>query len=199
MILHTLFQNIALAISAYSDELYTNARKLNSTGIVGNDARISTDGESLIGQIRWYKPLTANINVPSLTNSAEGNYTDVATDVATFIKAARTFGAQQVNLQNLVSKQDGLQKIARDFMEVRSQDEHDNILATLKGVAAAEVARGGGTFGRRGLLHAEQEGLVVRVDPVLGEGGEARHLNPRARRPRGSPRPRTAGRRRSGR
>jgi hypothetical protein len=144
MILHTLFQNIALAISAYSDELYTGARKLNSTGIVGNDARISTDGESLIGQIRWYKPLTANINVPSLTVATEGSYTDVATDVATFIKAARTFGAQQVNLQSLASKEDGLQKIARDFMEVRSQDEHDNILATLKGVAGAEVARGAG-------------------------------------------------------
>jgi len=33
-ITNTDFQNIALAISAYSDEAYTEARKLNSTGIL---------------------------------------------------------------------------------------------------------------------------------------------------------------------
>jgi hypothetical protein len=144
MISNTLFQAVALAISAYSDELYTNARKLNSTAIVGSDARIDVSGESFIGQMRWYKPLSPNVNVASLSNAAAGTYTDVSTDIADYIKSVRTFGSQQVNLQSIVTKQDGLQKIARDFSEVRAQDEHNALLATLKGVAASEVAIGGG-------------------------------------------------------
>ena len=39
---------------------------------------------------------------------------------------------------------DGLAKIARDFGEVRAQDEHDAILATLQGVAAKESSYGAG-------------------------------------------------------
>jgi hypothetical protein len=144
MINHTMFQNVALAISAYTDEMYTNAKKLNSTSIVGNDARIDTTGESFIGQLRWYKPLAAQINVASLTSADEGNYTDVSTEIADYIKTVRTFGSQQINLQQLISQQDGLAKIARDFSEVRSQDESDAVVSTLKGVAASEVTRGEG-------------------------------------------------------
>lgn len=144
MISDTLFKPVAIAISAYSDELYTNARKLSSTGIIGTDARISTDSESFTGQMRWYKPLAPNINIASLSNAANGTYTDLSTEIADYIKTVRTLGTQQVNLQEVVTKQDGLQKMARDFTELRGQDEHDAILATLKGVAAAEVALGGG-------------------------------------------------------
>jgi len=141
---HTMFQNVALAISAYADEMYTNARKLSGTGVVGTDARIDPTGESFIGQMRWYKPLAANINVASLTNAASGNYTDISTEIADYIKTVRTFGAKQVNLQSVISQQDGLSKIARDFTEVRTQDESDAIVATMKGVAAYEVSRGAG-------------------------------------------------------
>jgi hypothetical protein len=144
MINHTMFQNVAIAISAYADEMYTNAKKLNSTGIVGTDARIDPTGESFIGQMRWYKPLAANINVASLSVANEGSYTDVSTEIADYIKTVRTFGSQQVNLQQVVSQQDGLAKIARDFSEVRGQDESDAIVSTLKGVAAYEVSRGAG-------------------------------------------------------
>lgn len=141
------FQSVALAISAYSDEAYTNAKKLNSTDIVTNRSDIMADGESFIGQMRWYKPLSANINVASLSSSTAGTYTDISTDIANYIKTVRTFGAQQVNLQEVVTRQDGLAKIARDFAEVRAQDEHDGLLSVLKGVAAYEVALGdaGGT------------------------------------------------------
>jgi hypothetical protein len=144
MINHTMFQNVAIAISAYADEMYTNAKKLNSTGIIGTDARIDPTGESFIGQMRWYKPLAANINVASLSSANEGAYTDVSTEISDYIKTVRTFGSQQVNLQQVVSQQDGLSKIARDFSEVRGQDESDAIVATLKGVAAHEVSRGTG-------------------------------------------------------
>ena len=144
MIDHTLFKNIAVAISAYSHEAYTTAKKINGTAIVSTDARISGDGESFIGQMRWYKPQTPNINNASLTSSTAGAYTDLSTEVADYIKAARTVGTQQVNLQTLISKQDGLAKLARDYAEHRAQDEHTAILSVLKGVAAYEVSRGAG-------------------------------------------------------
>ena len=139
---NTDFQNIALAISAYGDEAYTKAKKLNGTGIVAADQRIDLSGESFIGQFRWYKPLSATVNVASLSSATDGTYTGISTDVADFVKTVRTFGAEQVNMQEVVSKQDGLAKIARDFAEVRAQDEHDALLAVLKGVAAKEVSLG---------------------------------------------------------
>jgi hypothetical protein len=139
-----MFQAVALAISAYSDERYTFERKLNSTEIVGNDARIDVSGESFIGQMRWYKTLTPNINIASLSVAAAGAYTDIGTDIANFVKTVRTFGAQQVNMQEVVTKEDGLAKIARDFAEMRGQDEHGAVLSTLKGVAAYEASRGAG-------------------------------------------------------
>jgi len=141
-ITNTDFQNIALAISAYSDEAYTTAKKLNGTGIVAADQRIDLSGESFIGQFRWYKPLSATVNVASLSSATDGTYTGMSTDVADFVKTVRTFGAEQVNMQEVVSKADGLAKIARDFAEVRAQDEHDALLSVLKGVAAHEVSLG---------------------------------------------------------
>lgn len=81
-ITNTDFQSVALAISAYADEAYTTAKKLNSTGIVGQRPDINADGESFIGQFRWYKPLSANINVPSLSSATAGTYTDISTDIA---------------------------------------------------------------------------------------------------------------------
>jgi len=161
-ITNTDFQNIALAISAYSDEAYTAARKLNSTGIVGQRSDISSDGESFIGQMRWYQPLAANINVASLSNAADGTYTDITTEVSNYIKTVRTFGAKQVNLQEVISKQDGLLKIARDFAEVRGQDEHNALLAVLKGVAAAEVGVGDfGTAGNGGMISFDTDADVA--------------------------------------
>lgn len=172
MITNTLFQTVALAISAYSDEGYTTARKLNSTAIVGNDARIDVSGESYIGQLRWYKPLVPNINIASLSNAAEGTYTDISTDIADYIKSVRTFGSQQVNLQQIVSKQDGLSKIARDFTEVRAQDEHNAILAVIKGVAAYEVSLGSGILTFNTDADAVATGFFVDIN-AAGQFGAA--------------------------
>ena len=152
-ITNTDFQNIALAISAYSDEAYTNAKKLNGTGIVAADQRIDASGESFVGQFRWYQPLNSTVNVASLASATDGTYTSIATDVANFVKTVRTFGAEQVNMQEVVSKQDGLAKIARDFAEVRAQDEHDALLSVLKGVTKSEVALGDlGGSGNGGII-----------------------------------------------
>lgn len=130
------------ALGAYSDEAYTNAKKLSGTGIVGRNPNIDTSTETFIGQVRWFKPINPTINVASLTNAANGTGTNYTSDYSTYIKTVRTHGATQVNLQQIVTQQDGLAKISRDFGETRAQDEHNSILAVLKGVALAEALNG---------------------------------------------------------
>jgi hypothetical protein len=173
------FQNVALAISAYSDEAYTSERKLNSTGIVGSNADINDSGESFIGQMRYYKPLSATINVANLTSATDGTYTDISTDIMNYVKSVRTVGSEEVNMQQVISKQDGLAKLARDFAEVRAQDEHNALLSCLKGVALSEVTLGdNGGSGNGGLtafttdVDAANTGLFVDINDI-GEFGAA--------------------------
>ena len=151
------FRNLAVAISAYSDEEYTLARKLVSTGLVGSDARISGSDEDYTGTIRWYKPLGGtltydasadntdgtqtliNVGVDSAT---EGRVTGISTQVANYVKTVRTHGASQYNVQQVVSGQDGLAKIARDFAETRARDEDAAMRAILNSVATTEALTG---------------------------------------------------------
>jgi hypothetical protein len=135
------------SIGAYSDEAYTNAKKLSGTGIVGNNPNIDVTTETFIGQMRWFKPLTPNIGVASLTNSAQGTGTTYQSDFATYIKTVRTHGATNVNMSQVVTQMDGLAKIGRDFGETRAQDEHNAILAVLQGVALSEVLYGAASAG----------------------------------------------------
>jgi hypothetical protein len=130
------------AISAYSDEAYTTARKLSGTGIVGGNPLIDTNTETFVGQMRWFKPLNPTINVASLTDTTDGSTTSYSSDFQTYIKSVRTHGATKVNMQQVVTQQDGLAKIGRDFGETRSQDEHNAILAILRGVALSEILNG---------------------------------------------------------
>jgi hypothetical protein len=178
-ITNTDFQNVALAISAYADEAYTTAKKLNSTDIVGGSEDIRTDGESFIGQMRWYKPLNPTINVPSLSSATDGTYTDISTEISNYVKSMRTFGAQQVNLQEVISRQDGLSKIARDFAQVRGDDEGNALMEILKGVAASETTLGdAGGSGNGGIVgfdtdaDAANTGFFVDIN-AAGEFGTA--------------------------
>ena len=50
------------AINAYSDEAYTNAKKLSGTGIVGSNPNIDASTETFVGQVRWFKPLNPTVN-----------------------------------------------------------------------------------------------------------------------------------------
>jgi len=45
-------------------------------------------------------------------------------------------------MQEVVTQVDGLAKHGRDFAEIRAQDEHDAIMAVLKGVATSELLNG---------------------------------------------------------
>ena len=130
------------AISGYADEAYTNAKKLSGTGIVGDNPMIDTSTETFVGQIRWYKPLNPTINVASLTDSTDGTGTTYASDYLKYIKTVRTHGATKVNMQAVVSQEDGLAKIGRDFAETHAQDEHNAILSVMKGVAISEALNG---------------------------------------------------------
>ena len=130
------------ALSAYSDEAYTSARKLSGTGIVGSNPLIDTSTETFVGQVRWFKPLNPTINVASLTDSADGSTTTYSSDYVTYIKTVRTHGASKVNMQQVVTQQDGLAKIGRDFGETRAQDEHNAVLSILRGVALSEALNG---------------------------------------------------------
>ena len=133
------------ALGAYSDEAYTTARKLSGTGIVGPNPNINTSTETFIGQVRWFKPINPTINVASLTTAAAGATTNYTSDFSTYVKTVRTHGASQVNLAQVVTQQDGLAKISRDFGETRAQDEHNAILAVMKGVALSEALNGAAT------------------------------------------------------
>lgn len=132
------------AISALTDEEYTGAKKLSGTGIVGDDPQIDPSTETFIGQIRWWKPLQAKINVQSLTDATNGQRTSTAQSFLKYIKTARSHGSEQVNVLQVITQVDGLQKISRDFVETRTQDESNALMAVLKGVAITEALYGAG-------------------------------------------------------
>jgi len=135
------------ALAAYTDEAYTNAKKLTGTGIVGDNPQIDTNTETFVGQMRWFKPLNPTINVASLTDDTDGTKTSYTSDFLKYIKTVRTHGAEKVNMKQVVTQQDGLAKVARDFAETRAQDEHDSLLSVLKGVAVSEALNGAGVAG----------------------------------------------------
>jgi hypothetical protein len=133
------------AIGAYTDEAYTNAKKLSGTAIVGGMANIDPSTETFIGQTRWRKPISMAINVASLSDSTAGTTSQYDADYLKYVKTVRTYGGEKVNMREVVTQVDGLAKIGRDFGEVRGQDEHNAILSILRGVALSEALNGAAT------------------------------------------------------
>ena len=151
------FGTLNKAISAYTDEMYTRAKKIVGTALVGTDAQIQPNGEDYIGQVRFYKPLgayavgatggstedvagaaNAVVNVAS-QNEDYGKTTNISTEVQTYIKTVRTHGANEYMVQSVISGEDGLGKIARDFAETRAEDNDQALRAVLAGVMNAEL------------------------------------------------------------
>lgn len=151
------FGTLNKAISAYTDEMYTRAKKIVGTELVGTEAQINPNGEDFIGQVRFYKPLgnyaigatgqsspdtagsaNAVVNVATQTEDY-GRTTNISTEVQTYIKTVRTHGANEYMVQSVISGQDGLSKIARDFSETRAEDEDQALRACLAGVMNAEL------------------------------------------------------------
>jgi len=130
------------ALTEYSDEAYTDARRLSGTDLVGSNPNIDTSTETFIGQVRWDKPLTPVINVASITDATDGVVTTTSTDFLRYIKTVRTHGADDVNIAKVITQRDGLAKIGRDFGKTRATDEHNAILSVLKGVMTSELLNG---------------------------------------------------------
>jgi len=164
------FGTLNKAISAYSDEMYTRAKKIVSTQLVGMDANINANGEDFIGQVRFYKPLggysvggsnatpdvsganNAVVNVASQDENYGGT-TNIATEVQTYIKTVRTHGANEYLVQSVISGQDGMAKIARDFAETRAEDEDQALRSCLAGVMNTELSTANA---KAGTLYSER-------------------------------------------
>lgn len=151
---------IARAISAYSDQEYTDAVRIAGTGLIGSDARISGSEEDYFGSIRWTRTLGALMyNTASRTSPGEvaggltainygdesddhGATTGVQHDSSQYIKTLRTMGAQEFNVtQILTAAPNSIEKVSRDFGITRARDNDAALMAMLQGVTAAEVAR----------------------------------------------------------
>jgi hypothetical protein len=136
------------SISAYTDEAYTNAKKFLGTGITGAEAQVDKGTETFIGQLRWKKPLKPVINVVSLTDPTDGDRTGQDSDMAKYAKTVRSHGAMKINMQEVVTQQDGLAQIGKDFAETKAQDQNDSLVAVLKGVAVSEAVIGAANGGK---------------------------------------------------
>ena len=132
------------AIGAYADEAYTNARKLVGTGLVSSNPDVDTKTETFVGQMRWRRPINQVINTASLTDSTRGALSTYGKAMLNYIKTVRTHGAEDVNMTEVITQENGLAKFGRDLAETRTQDEHNAILAVMKGVAISELLYGAG-------------------------------------------------------
>ena len=131
------------AISAYTDEAYTDEKRLSGTGLVSSGhSGIDRNTETYIGQMRWRKPIGHVVNVADVSDASEGNKASYSTDFLKYVKTVRTHGAEKINVKEIITQEDGLAKIARDFSETRMRDEHKAIQGVLKGVALSEALNG---------------------------------------------------------
>lgn len=130
------------AISAYADEAYTTAKRLTGTGITGTNDKIDKNTETYVGQIRWWKPSDHVENVASLTDSTDGTTGTDDSEMLKYVKTVRTTGKSKVNMQQVVTQQDGLAKFGRDFAHNRAEGENASLLSVLKGVAISEALNG---------------------------------------------------------
>lgn len=119
-----------------------SAKKLSGTGIVGPNSDIDKEGETFTGQLRWKTPINEVINTASLTDPTDATLSTFASGHLDYIKTARTYGAEKVNLKKLVTQDDELQKFAKDLAEIQAKDEHNAILSILKGVGISEALVG---------------------------------------------------------
>ena len=145
---------IRRAISAYSDQEYTDNVRIAGTALVGSDARISVSDEDYYGTIRWTQTLgdiagqavnrvnaTGNTTAINLAteDTTEGQTTDVRYDSSKYIKTMRTMGAEQYNVTQVLSQApNAIEKVSRDFGVTRARDADAALLAMLRGVALEE-------------------------------------------------------------
>jgi hypothetical protein len=124
------------------DEAYTKAKTFLGTLMVGGNPTIDTKTETFVGQLKWNKPLNHNINVLTLTDPTAGVVTNGAQDFLTYIKTARSTGAEAINTAELITQMDSIERISNGFAEAQVQDENGAITSLLKGIAISEALIG---------------------------------------------------------
>jgi hypothetical protein len=137
------YQVVQNAIGAVTDESYTSARRISSSGVITADNKgIDPDTETYSGQLRWRKPLNHVVNVASAKDATKGSFSTSEAGLANYIKTVRTSGVQKINIADILTQSDGLTKYGLDFAEGRANDENSAILALLHGVMLSEGLRG---------------------------------------------------------
>ena len=119
------FNNIAKAISAYAQEERADAALLTSTALVGSDARITDSGENYTGTLRWLDfvdPVTYNKQNETATDE-NLNTMSVSNKSAIYVKNIDHIAAQEMSIQKLISKVDGLSYLGSQFAGVRARRE----------------------------------------------------------------------------
>lgn len=131
------FNNIAKAISAYAQEERADAALLTSTALVGSDARITDSGENYTGTLRWLDyvdPVT--FNKQNETASDENlNTMSVSNKSAIYVKNIDHIAAQEMSIQKLISKVDGLSYLGGQFASVRARREDLQLRSLMNGVS----------------------------------------------------------------
>ena len=186
---------MARAISAYSDQEYTDNVRIAGTALVGSDARISGSDEDYFGTIRWTNTLgsltyntgnssdTAETNRDNITiniggeTQDEGALTGVRHDSSQYIKTLRSMGAAQYNVtQLLTSAPNAIEKVSRDFGVARARDADAALIAMLEGVTHAEVfrraedGRGTAVSSTRTALNGYGQGVTLTEDQKAQAG-----------------------------
>ena len=131
------FNNVAKAISAYTQAERADASLLVSTALVGADARITDAGENYTGTLRWldFTDPTSSFKQSETVGSTSLNLMDVANKSAVYIKNIDHVAAQEMSIQKLISKVDGLAYLGSQFAAVRARKEDLQLRSILNGVS----------------------------------------------------------------
>lgn len=133
------FNNIAKAISAYAQAERADAALLTSTALVGSDARITDSGEGYTGTLRWLDySLPTSTNKQNETNTDKNiNLLGISNKSAVYIKNVDHVAAQEISIQRITSKVDGLSYLGAQFAKARATREDTQLRSVLNGCLAS--------------------------------------------------------------
>jgi hypothetical protein len=133
------FNSIAKAISAYAQVERADAALLTSTALVGSDARITDSGEGYTGTLRWLDySLPATTHKQTETAGDESiNMLSISNKSALYIKNVDHVAAQEISIQRVTSKVDGLAYLGAQFAKARATREDTQLRSVLNGCLAA--------------------------------------------------------------
>ena len=133
------FNSIAKAISAYAQVERADAALLTSTALVGSDARITDSGEGYTGTLRWLDyTIPAGIHKQNETAGDESiNLLGITNKSSVYVKNVDHVAAQEISIQRVTSKVDGLAYLGAQFAKARATREDTQLRSVLNGCLAS--------------------------------------------------------------